>query len=136
MDKLSPKERSENMRRIRSKNTAPERTLGKIVRSLRYRYRAHGKNLPGRPDFVFPQERKVLFLHGCFWHSHGRCKIARNPKSKRGYWIPKLQGNKKRDRRNSARPRYRGWRVLTIWECQLKDLSQVRRRIRAFLTKN
>ena len=133
MDKLSAKERSENMRRIRSKNTAPEKILGKILRSLRYKYRLHAMGLPGRPDFVFPKRRKVLFLHGCFWHFHGRCPIARIPKSKRSYWVPKLQGNKRRDRKNAAKLRYLGWKILTVWECQLIDVERVKMRIKTFL---
>src|SRR6266567_814486 len=124
MDKLSPKERSENMRRIRSKNTAPEKTLLNIIRALRYKFRSHVGDLPGRPDFVFPRRKKIVFLHGCFWHCHGRCKIARIPKSKLRYWVPKLKSNKKRDIRNRAKLRYRGWKVLTVWECQLADLKR------------
>ena len=133
MDKLSRAERSENMRRIRSENTAPEKALRQILKSLHYKFRPHVKNLPGRPDFVFPKERKAVFLHGCFWHLHGRCKIARMPKSKLSYWLPKLKGNKKRDRNNAARLRYQGWKILTVWECQMTDISRVRQRLSAFL---
>src|SRR5689334_9125690 len=132
MDKLSPKERSENMRSIPSKNTVPEKILGQILRSLRYKYRSHAKTLPGRPDFVFAKQRKALFLHGCFWHFHGRCSIARIPKSRLEYWVPKLEGNKKRDRRNITQLRKLGWKTLTVWECQLKNLDRVKLRIRRF----
>jgi DNA mismatch endonuclease (patch repair protein) len=121
------------MRRIRSMNTVPEKILSGILRSLRYKYRLHTKNLPGRPDFVFMKKRKALFLHGCFWHSHGRCSIARIPKSRQEYWVPKLKGNKKRDRRNIARLRNLGWKTLTVWECQLEDLERVKQRIKHFL---
>jgi DNA mismatch endonuclease (patch repair protein) len=121
------------MRRIRSKNTAPELLLRKLLRSLLYRYKRHARNLPGRPDFVFPARHKVLFLHGCFWHLHGRCKISRIPKSRRSYWKPKLEGNKQRDSKNRARLRALGWRSLTVWECQLADLDSVKRRVKSFL---
>src|SRR6266704_5487438 len=121
MDKPPRLERSENMRRIRSKNTEPEKILKRILKSLHLRFSLHAKTLPGRPDFVFPKKRKALFLHGCFWHLHGRCKIAHIPKSKKSYWLPKLRGNKRRDRNNAARLRYRGWKILTVWECQLAD---------------
>lgn len=136
MDNLSPRERSENMRRIRSKNTAPEKILAKVIRSLRYKFRSHVENLPGRPDFVFWNKSKVVFLHGCFWHCHGRCKIARIPKSKLKYWVPKLESNKQRDIRNKAKLRYGGWKVLTVWECELADLRGVRSRIKLFLRED
>jgi DNA mismatch endonuclease (patch repair protein) len=121
------------MRRIRSKNTQPERILREILRSLRYKFRSHFKGLPGHPDFVFPKRRKALFLHGCFWHFHGRCRIARIPKSRRDYWIPKLEGNKQRDRRNNTKLRYLGWRSLVIWECQLSNTENVKKRVKEFL---
>lgn len=136
MDKISPAERSENMRRIRSRNTAPEKILQKLIQTLRYRYTLHAEELPGRPDFVFLRQRKVVFLHGCFWHIHGRCKIARLPKSKRSYWIPKLKGNKQRDKKNLAKLRRLGWKVMTVWECQLRDMGRVEERLRMFLRKN
>jgi len=133
MDLLSRRERSENMRRIRSKHTAPEIRLRKLVHSLGFSFALHRATLPGRPDLCFPVMRKAIFLHGCFWHSHGRCKIARIPKSRREYWVPKLRGNKERDTRNRRRLRHMGWRSLVIWECQLADADKVTRRIRAFL---
>jgi DNA mismatch endonuclease (patch repair protein) len=135
MDRLSPAERSENMRRIRSRNTTPEKTVRNILRALRFKFHSHKRDLPGRPDFVFAKRRKVLFVHGCFWHFHRRCRIGRIPKSRVNYWVLKLEGNKKRDLRNKARLKYRGWKVLTIWECQLGDLSRVRRLIKAFLSE-
>lgn len=134
MDNLSPTKRSENMRRIRNRDTLPEVVLQSVIRSLRFAFKKHANDLPGRPDFVFVKSRKVIFLNGCFWHSHGRCKIARVPKTRRSYWVPKLEGNKKRDMRIRMRLRRLGWAVLTVWECQIEDLERVRRRVRHFLS--
>lgn len=133
MDSLSPKERSENMRRIRSRNTSPEKKVKYLLQSLRFKFRSHVRNLPGRPDFVFEKRRKALFVHGCFWHFHRRCNIGRIPKSRLEYWIPKLIRNKQRDAVTRRRLRQAGWMVFTIWECQLQDFVGARRRIKEFL---
>ena len=134
MDTVSPQKRSANMRRIKSKGTAPERRLGKLIRSLRFKFNSHVRKLPGKPDFVFTSRRRIVFLHGCFWHAHGRCKLSRIPKSKLTYWMPKLMGNKKRDLRNMRKLRSKGWKVLTVWECQLASPAKVKIRLRRFLT--
>jgi len=136
MGRLSREERSENMRRIRSWGTSPELAPQAIIRSLVISFRKHEKDLPGRPDLVFLKLRKAIFLHGCFWHLHGRCKIARIPKTRRSYWVPKLQGNKKRDIRIRAKLRKLGWTVLTIWECQMSDSERIRKRVSHFLSPN
>lgn len=136
MDVLTRTKRSENMRRIRSRDTSPEVALQAIIRSLGIPFRKHARNLPGRPDLVFLKPRKAIFLHGCFWHLHRRCKTARIPKTRRSYWVPKLEGNKKRDIRIRAKLRKLGWAVLTVWECQLSDLERVRRRVSHFLSAN
>ncbi len=133
MDSLSPAERSEIMARVRSKDTRPELIVRKLVFALGYRYRLHGKNLPGRPDMVFKNRRKVIFVHGCFWHRHARCALARLPKSRLDFWLPKLEGNKLRDRRNLRALAKEGWKVLTIWECQLADAARLERVIRRFV---
>ena len=133
VDSLSPKERSEIMARVRSKDTRPEMRVRKLAFALGYRYRLHDRKLPGCPDLVFRPRRKVIFVHGCFWHRHGRCALARLPKSRLDFWIPKLEGNKLRDQRNKRALARRGWKVLTIWECQLGDLSQLSARIGRFL---
>lgn len=133
MDTLSVEERSERMARIRGKNTRPELFVRKLVFALGYRYRLHVRDLPGQPDLVFASRRKVILVHGCFWHFHSPCSIARLPKSNLDFWGPKLEGNKARDKRNRLALRKAGWKVLTIWECQLKDTRRLEARIRRFL---
>lgn len=133
MDSLSPAKRSEIMARVRSKNTRPELFVRKLVFALGYRYRLHAKDLPGHPDLVFRKSRKVIFVHGCFWHRHANCALARLPKSRLEFWIPKLEGNKRRDRRINGVLARRGWKVLTIWQCQLKRTKGLELRVRRFL---
>lgn len=133
MDSLSPAERSEIMARVRSKNSRPELFVRKLVFALGHRYRLHAKNLPGHPDMVFKGKRKVIFVHGCFWHRHARCALARLPKSRLDFWVPKLEGNKARDKRNRRALAKERWKVLTIWECQLKKPERVQSRIVRFL---
>jgi DNA mismatch endonuclease (patch repair protein) len=107
------------MRRITSKNTSPEMAVRRLVHSLGYRYRLHGANLPGRPDLVFRNRKRVIFVHGCFWHLHTKCREGRVPGSRTDYWGPKLLGNVARDKRRLSELRKLGWRVLTIWECEV-----------------
>ena len=118
MDKLSEDRRSENMRRIQSKNTAPELALRSLVYSLGYRFRLHRKDLPGKPDLVFPGRRKVIFLHGCFWHQHKECREGRMPGTRREYWAPKLARNVERDSASQMALESLGWSVYTVWECE------------------
>jgi DNA mismatch endonuclease (patch repair protein) len=133
VDSLTPKERSEVMARVRSKDSRPELAVRKIVFALGYRYRLHARALPGCPDLVFRPIRKVIFVHGCFWHRHSNCALARMPKSRIDFWTTKLEGNRNRDNRNKRSLAREGWKVLTIWECQLRDASRVAKRIRRFL---
>ena len=133
MDNLSLPERSEIMARVRSKNSRPELVVRKLVFSLGYRYRLHAKDLPGHPDLVFRKRRKVIFVHGCFWHRHAACALARLPKSRLDFWEPKLEGNKQRDQRNRRALNSEGWKVLTIWECQLKKTERLESTVRRFL---
>ena len=133
MDSLSPAERSDIMARVRSKNSRPELLVRKLVFALGYRYRLHAKDLPGHPDLVFRKRRKVIFVHGCFWHRHAACALARLPKSRLDFWVPKLEGNKQRDQRNQKALNKEGWKVLTIWECQLKKLERLESTLRRFL---
>lgn len=107
MDSLSPAERSEIMARVRSKNSRPELFVRKVVFALGYRYRLHAKDLPGHPDMAFRRLRKVIFVHGCFWHRHAACALARLPKSRLDFWLPKLDGNRKRDDKKTIRIRGR-----------------------------
>lgn len=126
--------RSENMRRIRSKDMRPELAVRSLVHKLGHRFRLHGKNLPGRPDLVFAAQRKVIFVHGCFWHSHEGCKSAHVPKSNLDYWGPKLERNRARDARSIAALQADGWKTLVIWECETHSEHTLKRRIKGFLS--
>jgi DNA mismatch endonuclease (patch repair protein) len=122
-DRLDAEQRSANMRAIRSKGMKPEMIVRQLVHSMGYRYRLHRKDLPGKPDLVFGPRRKVIFVHGCFWHQHGdpACKLAHAPKSRLDYWQPKLSRNQERDAAHQAELESRGWKVLTIWECETRQ---------------
>lgn len=133
MDNVSPQRRSEIMGRVRSKDTGPELVVRRLVHAMGYRYRLHGKGLPGRPDLVFRSRGKVIFVHGCFWHRHEGCVLARLPKSRADFWLPKLEANRERDECNRRDLKSAGWKVLTVWECQLGRVELVRKRIRRFL---
>jgi DNA mismatch endonuclease, patch repair protein len=135
MDTLTRGERSQRMALVRGKNTAPEILVRREVRGLGFRYRLHGRGLPGRPDLVFSKRRRVIFVHGCFWHRHAAasCKLARLPKSRLDFWKPKLQSNRLRDARNVSALRRAGWRVLVVWECELTDKTWLRCRLKKFL---
>ena len=136
MDKRSPSERSRNMSAIRSTGMKPEMLVRSLVHRMGYRYRLHAKDLPGKPDLVFRPRKKVIFVHGCFWHQHPKlsCKDGRPPKSNTGYWGPKLARNVERDADHLKALKASGWRVLVLWECDvLKGSRVLERRIRAFL---
>ena len=134
MDSLTTAERSERMSRVRSKDTKPEMLVRGLVHRMGYRYRLHDRSLPGNPDLVFPSRGKIIFVHGCFWHRHGTsCEYTRWPKSKLDFWKPKLEQNHQRDKIVRKELRKLGWRVLIVWECQLKNLEKLAGRMRAFL---
>lgn len=135
MDTLSPEQRSKQMSSVRSKNTKPEMVVRRIVHQMGFRYRLHRKDLPGCPDLVFVKKKKVIFVHGCFWHQH-TCKMGqRIPKSRTEFWQKKMQGNKDRDQRAIRQLRRDGWQVLVVWECQviLRNLPPLERKLRKFL---
>ena len=134
-DTVPPERRSEIMSGIRSKGMKPEMTVRRLLHSMGYRYRLHRRDLPGKPDLVFPGRRKVIFVHGCFWHQHSdpRCRIVRRPKSNRDYWLPKLERNVVRDAENRARLEELGWEVLVIWECEVRAGSGFLKRTREYL---
>src|ERR1700686_5044402 len=124
--------RSENMCAIRSKGMKPELAVRSLVHRLGYRFRLHRKELPGAPDLVFGPRRKVIFVHGCFWHCHN-CKRAHVPKSNSDYWDAKLERNRLRDRKHLEELAAAGWRSLVVWECETWDEGTLKRRVAAFL---
>lgn len=109
------------MSRIRGRNTSPERLVRSVLHRMGYRFRLHGRDLPGRPDIVLPKHRTVVFVHGCFWHRHPRCRFAYTPKTRVGFWTGKFEENIERDRRVRRRLRNLGWHVIVVWECQTTD---------------
>lgn len=137
MDPLTPAQRSERMGRVKGKDTGAEMTVRRLVHGLGYRYRLHRRDLPGSPDLVFAGRRKVIFVHGCFWHRHPdpACTRARMPATRPEYWVPKLEGNRARDLRAEAALTAAGWAVLTVWECELKDAAALRARVEGFLSQ-
>lgn len=120
------------MAAVPSKDTSPELLVRRLAHALGYRFRLHARKLPGRPDLVFPKRRRVIFIHGCFWHGH-RCTKGRLPKSRLDYWGPKIEENRKRDRRTLAALRRDGWKALVVWQCQTRDLERLSRLVRTFL---
>lgn len=132
-DSLTPEQRSLQMSRVKSTDTKPEMFVRKLVFGMGFRYRLHDKRLPGKPDLVFARLKKIIFVNGCFFHMHESCHLARIPKSKREFWIPKLEGNKLRDQHILASLQREGWSVLVVWECELKNESLLRSVLSSFL---
>lgn len=134
-DTLSRAKRSARMARVRGRHTKPEMIVRRLVHGMGFRYRLHRRDLPGTPDLVFPGRRRVLLVHGCFWHRHpdAACKLARLPKSRLDFWLPKLDANRVRDLANEAALTALGWRTLIVWECELRHKEQIENRIRGFL---
>jgi len=130
----TPAVRRRTMQAVKSKNTAPELFLRKMLHAQGYRYRLHRRNLPGCPDLVFPGRRKVIFIHGCFWHGHDCPRGARVPKTNQDYWVPKIVRNRTRDAKNQAMLAGAGWEVLTVWECETHNPAAIAERLQAFLT--
>lgn len=135
MDDLTKEQRSYCMSRIRGKDTKPEMVVRRVVHSMGYRYRLHDPALPGKPDLVFKGRRKIIFIHGCFWHSH-RCRHGQvTPKSNTEYWTKKRQRNRTRDRDVLRQLRKSGWDILVVWECQVRpsEINQLVTRLNGFL---
>ena len=134
MDTVTPEKRRLIMAKVRSKDTTPELVVRKLSHSLGYRFRLYRRDLPGNPDLVFLGLKKIIFVHGCFWHQH-RCRRGnRIPASHREYWTNKLEANVVRDKRNLRKLRRLGWKVLVVWECQTRDLSKLTEKLDAFLS--
>ena len=136
-DRVSPEVRSRNMSAIRSVGTKPEMIVRRLVHSMGYRYRLHTSKLPGKPDLVFRPRQKVIFVHGCFWHQHAdaECPISHRPRSNLSYWSEKLRRNVQRDEENQRCLEADGWTVLTVWECQTRDIEKLADTIHAFLAR-
>lgn len=137
-DTVSPTTRSAMMRAVRSRDTAPERVVRRLAHALGYRFRLNRRDLPGSPDLVFPGRRKVIFVHGCFWHRHD-CRAGRStPAANRDFWLRKFSDNVRRDRRVARRLRADGWGVMTVWECQTKLAGRERLagRLKRFLEES
>lgn len=116
--------RSYNMSQIKGKDTKPEIIVRKFLFSKGFRYKLHDKKLSGKPDIVLPKLRTVIFIHGCFWHGHDKCKYFVVPKTRKKFWLDKINGNKKRDEENLLRLRNEGWKVFSVFECELKGIKQ------------
>ncbi|MDD1449790.1 DNA mismatch endonuclease Vsr [Sphingomonas sp. H160509] len=135
MDILSPADRSERMRRVRSKDTKPELVVRRLVHGMGLRYRLHRKDLPGTPDIVFGPRRRVILVHGCFWHGHddANCRKGALPKTRIEFWRNKIDQNRLRDERTSLALDRAGWGQLVVWECECRDREILSARLRAFL---
>ena len=123
-DIYDPATRSRVMSRIRGKDTAPEITVRRLLHRHGFRFRLHRKDLPGCPDIVLPKLQVVVFVHGCFWHQH-ECKLGKLPRSRRSYWLPKMNRNRARDALAVGKLKRLGWRVIVVWECQLRKPIQL-----------
>jgi len=131
-DTRTPTQRSFIMRSVGTKNTGPELFVRRLLHAEGYRFRLHRKDLPGRPDIVFPARRKAIFVHGCFWHGHG-CTKGKLPKSRKSYWKPKIAANAARDESNISALKKRGWSVSVIWQCETKHPTKLRRKLIRFV---
>lgn len=125
--------RSEVMSRIRGRDTKPELAVRRLIHAMGYRFRLHRRNLPGTPDIVLPRHGKIILVHGCFWHGHRGCKDGRHPTSNTAYWDAKLARNQQRDKSSLRSLRRLGWKVLTIWECEVTRLDRLQERLATFL---
>lgn len=132
---MTDPKRSSIMRKVKSKDTGPEMIVRRMLHRLGYRYRLHRADLPCKPDIVFPGRRKVVFVHGCFWHGHECPRGARVPKTNREYWTAKIARNIERDKAGRAKLRRLGWRSMIVWECELKNAVRLERRLVKFLEK-
>lgn len=132
-DVLTKEQRRLNMSRVRDKDSHPEKYIRTMIHRLGYRFRLHRRDLPGKPDLVFPSRRKVIFVHGCFWHVHNCSKGRSEPKTNSEFWLAKRQSNVERDMRNIHSLEEMGWKALIVWECQIKKLPHLDQIIKHFL---
>lgn len=128
--------RSEIMSCVKHARTAPEEKAAGLLKKLGIKYRRNVKSLPGQPDFLIKSAKTVIFVHGCFWHAHSNCKLARRPRSNKAFWVRKAIDNKRRDQRKNRLLRQQGWHILTIWQCSLRQPDKVSRRIEKMLLRS
>ena len=133
-DVFSIEKRSWVMSRVRGRETSPEIKVRSLTHKLGYRFRLHRKNLPGKPDLVFSFRKKVIFVHGCFWHGHDCPRGQRTPKTNTGYWVEKIRKNIERDAKSQSELQSLGWSVLVIWECEIKNLDKIACKINGYLS--
>ena len=129
VDVFSKSKRSEVMSRIKGKNTKPEKLVRSLLHGLGYRFRLNSRKLPGKPDICLPKYMTVVFVHGCFWHRHAGCKFAYSPKTRRAFWQKKFKSNVKRDLEVKRQIQHLGWKHVTVWECELKNLTSLKNRL-------
>lgn len=134
-DIFSKQERSRIMARVRGVNTKPEKVVRSLLHGLGYRFRLHVNELPGKPDIVLVRHRKIIFVHGCFWHGHRRCRRSQRPSSNKRFWNQKLSGNIERDKQHLRKLRRLGWRTLVVWECQTRQLPHLARIVSQFMER-
>jgi DNA mismatch endonuclease, patch repair protein len=136
MDRLTAEHRSWNMSRIKGRDTAPERQVRSLLHRLGFRFSLRRRDLPGRPDIVLPRHGAAIFVHGCFWHRHGNCRNSVLPKTRPEFWLAKLNGNVARDVRDVSALKQLGWKVLTVWECEVENEVKLSRKLLAKLTES
>lgn len=129
-----PAQRSRTMAAVKSANTKPEMLVRRLLHSLGYRYRLHQIRLPGKPDIVFPGRKKIIFIHGCFWHGHDCKRGSRKPSTRQDYWLPKIERNQQRDQTHTLALETAGWSVMILWECELKDRTALIQKLKTFLS--
>jgi DNA mismatch endonuclease, patch repair protein len=134
-DVFSKEKRSRIMSRIKGKDTKPEKLVRSLLHRMGYRFRLHVRDLPGNPDIVLPRHRKIVFMNGCFWHGHPNCKRAKLPETNRPFWEEKIGKNMKRDRSTLRKLRKTGWRVLVVWQCEMRDKTMLENSLRRFMEK-
>ncbi|MFP4546918.1 MAG: very short patch repair endonuclease [Fidelibacterota bacterium] len=135
MDVFSKDKRSEIMSNISDSNTKPEIIVRSILHKMGYRFRLHKKNLPGKPDIVLPKHRKIIFVHGCFWHSHENCRRSKRPSTNTKFWSKKLDSNKKRDKKILKQLKDIGWKVLIVWTCEINKIENLKNKLKMFLNE-
>ena len=133
VDRFSIQERSRIMARVKGRDTAPERIVRSLVHRLGFRFRLHVRSMHGTPDIVLPRHRKVIFVHGCFWHGHKRCPRSKRPTTRQHFWNSKLDRNIERDERIRKILRRTDWKVLTVWECETQRPEKLMKKLEGFL---